>query len=59
MRLILAVTNDEYELITYMAENYRQMSLITGCHKDTVRRQCKGTPSSTGIKYVEVFIDDE
>lgn len=59
-RLILAVTNDEYELPVYIETSYLAMARKSGVSHPTILRQCKGRSASRGnIKFVEVKIDDK
>lgn len=59
MRLILAVTNDEYELPVYIETSYLAMARKSGVSHPTIYRQCKGKCQSSGdIKFVEVKIED-
>ena len=53
--MILAVTNDELELIVYIADNYREMERISGVPHITISRQCRGLRKSRGkIKFVKI-----
>ena len=58
--MVLAVTNDEYELPVFIEDTYKAVAQKAGVNACIVSRQCKGISkfSRGKLKYVEVR-DDE
>ena len=53
--MVLAVTNDEYELIVYMTETQKDMERLTGVSRCSISRQVRGHRKSKGeLKFIEV-----
>ena len=56
MKMVMAVTNDEYELPVIIEKSYKAMARRTGYHEQTISRQCRGLiqESMSDIKFVDV-----
>ena len=56
--MILAVTNDIYELPVLIEDSYKAMARKAGVDPSLVSRQCRGIHGSRGkLKFVEVSDD--
>lgn len=56
MKMVMAVTNDEYELPVTIEKSYKAMARRTGYHEQTISRQCRGLiqESMGDIRFVDI-----
>ena len=56
MKMVMAVTNDEYELPVIIEKSYKAMARRTGYHEQTISRQCRGLiqESMSDIRFVDI-----
>ena len=58
--MILAVTNDRYELIVYMTDTQKDMERLTGVNRCSISRQVRGHRKSRGeLKFIEIKEDEQ